>query len=58
MPLPTTPMKISCQSCGWSKVAPQQGDVVFIPKKCERCGSEMLTKAKAGMLDKLKNLIS
>lgn len=53
MSLPVAPMKITCRSCGWSKVAPQQGDVVFIPKQCERCGSENFTKSKTGVLDRL-----
>lgn len=53
MPIPVAPMKTSCTSCGWNKLAPQQGDVVFLPKQCERCGSDQLTHAKAGVLDRL-----
>lgn len=53
MPVPVAPMKTTCQSCGWSRVTPQQGDVLFITKQCERCGSERLTLAKAGVLDRL-----
>lgn len=53
MPVPVVPMKTTCQSCGWSRIAPQQGDVLFLPKQCERCGSEQLTHAKAGVLDRL-----
>lgn len=53
MPVPVAPMKITCQSCGWSKLAPQQGDVIFLPKQCEHCGSEQLTHAAAGVLDRL-----
>jgi len=52
MPLPVAPMKTTCQSCGWSKVVPQQGDVIFMPKQCEQCGSEQLKHAAAGMLDR------
>jgi predicted Zn-ribbon and HTH transcriptional regulator len=46
-------MKATCQSCGWSQVVPQQGDVIFTPKTCERCESEKLTFEKAGVLDRL-----
>lgn len=53
MPVVVAPMKTTCQSCGWSKIVPQQGDVLFLPKQCERCGSERLTHGKAGMLDRL-----
>lgn len=53
MPLPAAPTKITCQSCGWSKVVAQQGDVLFVPKQCERCGGEKLTRVFAGALDSL-----
>jgi rRNA maturation protein Nop10 len=53
MPMPTVPMKTTCQSCGWSKVVPQQGEVLFTLKQCERCGSENLTLAPARILDRL-----
>lgn len=53
MPLPTTPMKVTCRSCGWSKIIPQQGDVIFKPSQCERCGSGQLSLASAGVLDEL-----
>ena len=53
MPMPVEPIKVTCQSCGWSKIAPHQGDVVFIPTQCERCGSEQLTRESAGVLDSL-----
>lgn len=52
------PMKVSCPSCGWSKVVPQQGDVLFMPKQCERCGSEKLTHEQAGLLDRLNQIFS
>jgi Zn finger protein HypA/HybF involved in hydrogenase expression len=48
MRMPVAPLKITCQSCGWSRVIPQQGDVLFIPKQCEHCGSEKLTQSTAG----------
>jgi predicted RNA-binding Zn-ribbon protein involved in translation (DUF1610 family) len=57
MPLPVSPMKITCQSCGWNKVAPKQGDVVFVPKQCERCGSAQLAKESAGLFSG-KNLFT
>ncbi len=53
MPVPAAPMKVTCKSCGWSKIIPQQGDVLFLEKQCERCGSEQLTQEKAGILDRL-----
>ena len=53
MPLPAAPMKVTCQSCGWSKVVPQQGDVVFVPKQCECCSGVQLTRESAGILDML-----
>lgn len=56
MPMPVAPMKITCNSCGWSKIAQQQGDVVFVPSQCERCGSEQLTHTKTGALDILKSV--
>ncbi len=51
MPLPVAPMKTTCQSCGWSKVVPQQGDVIFMPKQCEHCGSDQLIRESVNALD-------
>ena len=51
MPLPAVPRIVTCQSCGWSKVVPQQGDVFFIPTQCERCGSVQLIRESAGVFD-------
>lgn len=56
MPMPVSPMKITCQSCGWSKITPVQGDVVFAPSHCECCGSAQLTREPAGVLDQLNPL--
>ncbi len=53
MPLPVMPMKVTCQSCGWSKIIPKQGDVLFAPSHCERCGSEQLKLEAAGVLERL-----
>ena len=53
MPLPVGPMKVACQSCGWNKIIPSQGDVFLAPSHCEQCGSDKLTHAKAGVLDRL-----
>jgi len=53
MPLPIAPLKVTCQSCGWSKVIPMQGDVIFMPSQCEQCGSEKLIREAAGILDRL-----
>lgn len=53
MYLPVAPMKTTCQSCGWSKVIVRQGDVIFVPSQCERCGSDQLIRASAGVMDML-----
>lgn len=53
MPLPIAPMKVTCKSCGWYKIIPSQGDVIFMPSHCERCGSEKLAREAAGILDRL-----
>lgn len=53
MLLPAAPRKVTCQSCGWSKIIPQQGDVFFSPNQCERCGSEKLSGSSAVILDRL-----
>lgn len=54
MPLPVAPMKTTRQSCCWSKVVPQQGDVLFPSNQCERCGSEHLNLTPAGMMERMK----
>jgi hypothetical protein len=43
-------MKTTCQSCGWSSPIQNQGDVLFTPQYCERCGSEQLIQESAGTL--------
>ena len=53
MPITVASMKTTCQSCGWSKIIPQQGDVLFVIKQCESCGSELLIQTPSGGLDKL-----
>ena len=53
MPMSIVPMKVTCQSCGWSRIAPHQGDVVFVNKQCECCGSEQLIQSKVEALDML-----
>jgi ribosomal protein S27AE len=51
--MPVAPTKVTCQTCGWSKVLPQQGDVVFSPMRCGRCGGIQLDRHSAGVLDML-----
>jgi hypothetical protein len=42
MPVSLKQSKVTCQSCSWSKVVSQQGDVIFMPKQCELCGGDQL----------------
>lgn len=53
MPIPAPTMKVTCQSCGWSRLIYNRSDVIFMPRQCGRCGSDQLTHKTAGTLDKL-----
>jgi ribosomal protein L37E len=57
MPLPVAPTKSTCSSCGWSTVTKHKSDVIFLPRKCERCGSEKLNHTPAGLVDRLLHSI-
>jgi Zn finger protein HypA/HybF involved in hydrogenase expression len=51
MPFPVAPIKINCKDCGFSQVVPSQGDVVFMPSCCKKCGGNNLIIGRAGALD-------
>jgi peptide subunit release factor 1 (eRF1) len=56
MPIPVGPMKVTCNSCGWNKAIPTQGDVIFKPVQCEQCGSQDLVESKGDLIDALSNI--
>lgn len=51
MPIPTSPIKLTCRSCGWPHVYPQHSDVVVLPGACAACASEDVERTKVGLLD-------
>ncbi len=42
MPIPVVPTLTRCPSCGWETVTRHRSDVIFLPDKCEKCGSDCL----------------
>ncbi len=51
MPIPASPMKVTCPICGWSRVLPQRSDVLAVPGACPGCAATDLDIRVAGPLD-------
>lgn len=56
MPIKTPAFKLTCESCGWSKLFPPIGDVRYpgqLPDKCLACGSEHLKQVQPNFVEKM-----
>jgi hypothetical protein len=51
MPVPISPINLTCRSCGWRHVYSQHSDVVVLPSACLACGSEDVERTRAGLLE-------
>lgn len=56
MPIQASAFKLTCSSCGWTKIFPPMGDVRYpgqIPDKCLTCGSKHLKQVQPNFAEKL-----
>jgi NAD-dependent SIR2 family protein deacetylase len=56
MPIQTPALKLTCSSCGWTKLFPPMGDVRYpgqVPDKCPTCGSEHLKQVQPNFAEKM-----
>jgi predicted nucleic-acid-binding Zn-ribbon protein len=56
MPVQTPAFKLTCSSCGWTKLFPPMGDVRYpgqVPDKCPTCGSEHLKQIQPNFAEKI-----
>ncbi len=51
MPVPVSPIRMTCRTCGWHHVVRPRSDVVIVPPECPACGSAALDLRPAGPLD-------
>ncbi|WP_454872587.1 hypothetical protein [Paraburkholderia xenovorans] len=51
MPVPVSPMKLTCRGCGRHRVYPQRSDALILPSACESCGGTDLEIRPALPLD-------
>ena len=57
MPIPPSPIKLKCRSCGWQRVFTQRSDVLVLPTACTKCGSEDLQRMATSPFDAAGGLV-
>jgi predicted nucleic-acid-binding Zn-ribbon protein len=56
MPIQTPAFKLTCPSCGWTKLYPTMGDVRYpgqVRDKCPTCGIENLKQVQPNFAEKM-----